>query len=410
MRAILHSDLNSYYASVEMMLDPTLRGKAVAVCGSTETRHGIVLAKSELAKKAGVKTGMANWEAQRCCPGLVMVPPQYDQYIKYSNLARSIYGRYTDLVEPFGMDECWMDVTGSSAIGSPLDIAEQIRQATREELGLTVSIGVSFTKIFAKLGSDMKKPDAITSITPEGFRKQVWPLPASDLLGVGRATAEKLARRGITTIGGIAKCDKSSMKAWLGINGIKLWEYANGLDASRVAPAGYKPIAESVGHGITCAADLHTPQEVKQLLLSLAPRVSRQLREIGLLATGIQLSVRDNDLYFYEYQTKLKYPTQSWKEMVDCAMALLAARHRWIKPIRAVTIRAINFISEKQPRQLDLFEDQVARQKEETLERTVDDIRRRFGDSAIMIASTAGTKLKRDQAREMLAMPVNMYI
>ena len=235
-------------------------------------------------------------------------------------------------------------------------------------------------------------------------------MPASDLLGVGRATAEKLARRGITTIGGIAKCDKSSMKAWLGINGIKLWEYANGLDASRVAPAGYKPIAESVGHGITCAADLHTPQEVKQLLLSLAPRVSRQLREIGLLATGIQLSVRDNDLYFYEYQTKLKYPTQSWKEMVDCAMALLAARHRWIKPIRAVTIRAINFISEKQPRQLDLFEDQVARQKEETLERTVDDIRRRFGDSAIMIASTAGTKLKRDQAREMLAMPVNMYI
>lgn len=410
MRAILHSDLNSYYASVEMMLDPTLRGKAVAVCGSTETRHGIVLAKSELAKKAGVKTGMVNWEAQRCCPDLVMVPPQYDQYIKYSNLVRGIYGRYTDLVEPFGMDECWLDVTGSSTFGSPLAIAEEIREATREELGLTVSIGVSFTKTFAKLGSDMKKPDAITCITPEGYKEQVWPLPASDLLGVGRATKEKLARRGITTIGDIAKCDSALMKSWLGVNGVKLWEYANGLDAARVAPAGYKSIAKSVGHGITCTSDLHTPQEVKQVLLSLAPRVSRQLREIGMLATGAQLTVRQNDLYFYEYQTKLKYPTQSWKEMVDCAMVLLTTRHRWTRPIRAVTIRAISLISEKQPRQIDLFEDQMARQKEENLERAVDDIRRRFGDNAIMIASTTGAKLKRDQAREILTMPSALYV
>lgn len=150
MRAILHSDMNSYYASVEMMLDPKLRGKAIAVCGSTETRHGIVLAKSELAKRQGVKTGMANWEAQRCCPGLITVPPHYEQYIKYSKLAHEIYGRYTDLVEPFGMDECWLDVSGSSCMGDPLSIAEEIRQATKEELGLTVSIGVSFNKIFAK--------------------------------------------------------------------------------------------------------------------------------------------------------------------------------------------------------------------------------------------------------------------
>ncbi len=183
MRAILHSDLNCFYASVEMMLDPSLRGKAVAVCGSTENRHGIVLAKSQLAKQAGVKTGMANWEAREACPGLIVVPPQYDQYLKYSALTREIYYRYTDLVEPYGMDECWIDVTGSQrAYGTAMEIAEEIRKATREELGLTVSIGVSFNKIFAKLGSDMKKPDAITEITPENFREKVWPLPASDLL------------------------------------------------------------------------------------------------------------------------------------------------------------------------------------------------------------------------------------
>ena len=172
MRAILHSDLNSYYASVEMMLNPSLRGKAVAVCGSTENRHGIVLAKSELAKMAGVKTGMVNWEAKRCCPNLIMVQPNFEQYIKYSALARNIYGRYTDQIEPYGMDECWLDITGSS-MGSPLAIAEPIRETIKNELGLTVSIGVSFTKIFAKLGSDLKKPDAITCITPESYRKQI---------------------------------------------------------------------------------------------------------------------------------------------------------------------------------------------------------------------------------------------
>lgn len=199
-RVILHSDLNSFYASVEMMLNPSLRGKAVAVCGSTEDRHGIVLAKSELAKKAGVKTGMVNWEARERCPNLIVVPPQYDQYLKYSALTRSIYSRFTNLVEPFGMDECWLDLTGHPACGDGMELAETIRRTVREELGLTVSIGVSFNKIFAKLGSDMKKPDAVTQITPENFKEKVWPLPVGDLLYVGRATEAKLARYGITSI------------------------------------------------------------------------------------------------------------------------------------------------------------------------------------------------------------------
>lgn len=320
MRAILHSDMNAFYASVEQMLDPSLRGKAIAVCGSTETRHGIVLAKSELAKRSGVKTGMANWEARQCCPGLIIVPPQYEQYVRFSALAHEIYGRYTDLIEPLGMDECWLDITGSSHYGTPLSIAEEIRQATKEELGLTVSIGVSFTKIFAKLGSDMKKPDAITCITRESYKTQVWPLNANELFGVGPATTRKLAARGITTIGGIANCDPKVLKSWLGVHGLKLWEFANGADRSRVAPDGYVAPIKSVSHGITCIADLLNNTEVKNVLLTLAPRVSKQLRKAGLKATGVQLSVRDNDLYSREFQCKLSYPTQSWKEMVDRAM------------------------------------------------------------------------------------------
>ena len=234
-RAILHSDLNCFYASVEMMLDPRLRGKAVAVCGCTEDRHGIVLAKSEKAKRAGVKTGMVNWEAQHCCKDLIIVPPQYDQYLKYSKLTQAIYQRYTDMVEPFGMDECWLDVTGSRAVcGDAMNIAEQIRRSVREELGLTVSIGVSFNKVFAKLGSDMKKPDAITEISSDAFREKVWPLPCSDMIYCGPATTAKLARYGVRSIGDVAACDPVFLKGLLGVNGLGLWSYANGRDNSRV--------------------------------------------------------------------------------------------------------------------------------------------------------------------------------
>lgn len=211
-RVILHSDMNSFYASVEMMLNPELKGKPVAVCGSTEERHGIVLAKSDLAKKAGVKTGMVNWEARQLCPGLVVVPPQYDQYLKYSKLARQIYHRYTDLVEPYGMDECWLDVTGSGVCGTGMEIAEAIRRTTKEELGLTVSIGVSFNKIFAKLGSDMRKPDAITEIKWDNFKEKIWPLDAAELLYVGRATENKLAQYGIRTIGDLAKTSPDTLR------------------------------------------------------------------------------------------------------------------------------------------------------------------------------------------------------
>ncbi len=411
-RTILHSDLNCFYASVEMMLDPKLRGKAVAVCGSTENRHGIVLAKSELAKKAGVKTGMVNWEARQTCPNLIIVPPQYEQYVKYSELTRTIYQRYTDLIEPFGMDECWLDVSGSERIcGDGHQVAESIRSAVKEELGLTVSIGVSFTKTFAKLGSDMKKPDAITYITPESYRRQVWPLPASDLLYVGRATTAKLERRGIHTIGELAQCDCGLLKSWLGVNGTKIWEFANGLDYSRVRPFEYEPIAKSVGHGITCTADLDNEYEVQQVLFELAQGVSRRLRQAHLTATRIQLCVRDNELSYREYPCKLDYPTQSWREMTDCAFALFRLRYTWQHPIRAVTIRAIDLVDDRIPQQLDLFGDHERRKRINDLEIAVDEIRNRFGRDSIKLCSAMnGIKVQKDKSHEQLTMPAAMYV
>ena len=391
MRAILHSDLNSFYASVEMMLDPSLRGKAVAVCGSTENRHGIVLAKSQLAKQAGVKTGMANWEAREACPGLIVVPPQYDQYLKYSALTREIYYRYTDMVEPYGMDECWLDVTGSRMMcGTGMEIAEEIRKATREELGLTVSIGVSYNKIFAKLGSDMKKPDAITEITPENFRDKVWPLPASDLLYVGRATTRKLADRSVFTIGDLAATDPERLRSWFGVNGLALWTFATGQDASRVMHRDFVSPIKSVGHGITCISDLNFEEEVWKVMLELSQDIGHKLRVHGLKARGVQIMVRGNDLGFRQFQTQLPYATRSQQEIALTARKLFHENYRWVYPVRAVTVRAINLVPEGDPQQYDLFTDTVRLEKQDHLEATVDEIRRRFGKRAIYAAVLMG--------------------
>lgn len=310
-RIIFHSDLNCFYASVEMMLDPSLRGKAVAVCGATEDRHGIVLAKSEKAKKAGVKTGMVNWEAQRLCKDLILVPPQYDQYLKYSALTRSIYQRYTDLVEPYGMDECWLDVTGNSCGLQPMELADEIRRTVKDELGLTVSIGVSYNKVFAKLGSDMKKPDAITEITEMDFKEKVWPLPASDLLYVGRATTAKLARYGVHTIGDIVQIGQAFMHRQFGVNGDALWLYASGLDQSRVMHQDFVSPVKSVGRGITCNADLFNEEEVWKVMLALSQDIGHKLRLHGLEATGVQIFIRNSDLCHRQYQEKLAMPTRS---------------------------------------------------------------------------------------------------
>ena len=410
-RDILHSDLNCFYASVEMLLDPSLRGKAVAVCGSTEERHGIVLAKSELAKKAGVKTGMVNWEARQRCPNLIVVPPQYDEYLKFSALTRAIYNRFTDRVEPYGMDECWLDVTGSHYMyGSSMDIAETIRRTVKEELGLTVSIGVSYNKIFAKLGSDMKKPDAITEIAPEDMESKVWPLPASDLLYVGRATDAKFAKYGIRTIGDIAHTDPQFLKRLLGVNGLALWRYASGLDDARVMPADFVSPIKSVGHGITCVADLENEEEVYRVMLELAQDVGHRLRVHDLSARGVQIFVRGNDLYGQQYQCKLEMKTQLPSEIANAGFKLFHDRYTWPNKVRAVCIRAIDLVPKDDATQLNLFVDTARLMRRERLQDAVEDCRRRFGKRAITYATLLGDLKMPDDGRDKVRMPGMMYV
>lgn len=405
---ILHSDLNSFYASVETMLDPTLRGKAVAVCGSTEDRHGIVLAKSELAKKTGIKTGMVTWEAKRLCPDLIVKRPQYDQYLKYSNLTKSIYKRYTDKVEPFGMDECWVDLRGSYGRENGPEVADELRWVIHEELGMTVSIGVSFTKIFAKLGSDMKKPDAVTVISEENYKEKVWPLPASELLYVGRATTKKLAVYGIHTIGDIAAASPDFLKQLLGVNGIALWRFASGLDNSRVMQQDFEVPIKTIGHGITCNADLLNSEEVWKVMLELSQDIGQRLRTHEFIARGVQITVKDNTLAWRQFQTLFEVPTQSPIEIARRAHSLFEARYDWRLPVRSVTVRAINLISASTPVQLSLFDDLERREKRERLEDAIEDIRSRFGNKAIFNACLLGD-LKMGHGTIDVTMPGVMY-
>ncbi len=407
-RVILHSDMNSFYASVEIMLNPSLRGKPVAVCGNTEERHGIVLAKSDPAKKCGVKTGMAAWEAERLCPDIIFVPPQYDMYLKYSKLAHRIYEDYTDRIEPYGMDECWLDVTGSDKLfGSGTEIAQMIRKRIKKELKLTVSVGVSFNKIFAKLASDMEKPDAVTEIGADNFREKVWRLPARDLLFVGRATDEKLRRLGIHTIGDIAATDENVLKRFLGVNGVYLKKYAMGLDDSPVTDMYSHAPIKSVGHGITCVSDLNDNYEVWRVMLELSQDIGRRLRSYELKAGGVQISVRSNDLHFRQFQGMLDVCTQSPSVIARKGMELFTRNYDWNIPVRAISIRAVRLFDKACPEQLNIFCDGSRLEKIDNLDACVEKIRARYGKGAIRNAVLMGDLKMPDDGREKVIMPSN---
>jgi len=407
-RIILHSDLNAFYASVECMLDPSLRGKAVAVCGSTDDRHGIVLAKSEAARRAGVKTGQVTWQARQLCPGLITVPPRFDQYLKYSRMTRAIYSRYTDKVEPYGMDECWLDLASRQITGNGEETAHLIRDTVREELGLTVSIGVSYNKIFAKLGSDMKKPDAVTVISRDNFRDTVWKLPATDLLYVGRATGKKLAAQGIYSIGDIAQSKSEYLERLLGKNGLTLWMFANGCDESRVTPCDHYVPAKSVGHGTTCIRDLRDYDEVWCVMLELTQDIGHKLRAYALSAQSVQVAVKDNTLSTRQFQAQLDYPSQSPMEMAVKAGELFKKHYSWKNPVRALTVRAINLIPDSQAQQLSLFDDLNNRAKQEKVDDVIEAIRNRFGKKAIQNANLLGDLKMPVQGLSEVILPGNM--
>ena len=408
-RVILHCDMNNFYASVECMLDPALREHAVAVCGSVENRHGVVLAKNYRARAYGVSTGETVWQAMRKCRDLVTVEPHYEQYVKFSALARQIYCRYTDRVEPYGMDECWLDVTGSRIMGTGPEIADEIRQTVKAELGLTISAGVSFNKVFAKLSSDMKKPDAVTCIGRDSFRERIWSLPASDMLGVGRAANRALSAYGIHTIGQIAAAPDSFMQRLLGVNGLLLKRFANGEDNAPVMHIDSSPPVKSVGHGITTARDLETPGDVWRIMLELSQDIGPKLRSCRKMAGGVEISIRDNALFTRQWQHKADFPTQSPLYLARAAFALFNAGYSWQRPVRAVTVRAIDLVDEGSPVQCDLFNDAAHTQKQERLDLAVDSIRARFGKQAVKNAVLLNDiKMPSDRKVE-LTMPTGMF-
>ena len=382
-RIILHSDMNNFYASVECLYHPELRGKPVAVAGDPEARHGIVLAKNYPAKACGVQTGDPLWMARQKCPDIVFTPPHYDRYMQFSTAAREIYSEYTDQVEPYGLDECWLDVTGSIALfGDGRAIADELRRRIRQELGVTASVGVSYNKIFAKLGSDMKKPDATTVITSERFKEIVWPLPVSDLLYVGRATHAKLKRYCIKTIGDLAAADQRFLQRLLGQNGMMLWCFANGLDTSPVSNIGAKSLIHSIGNSTTAPRDLVTDEDIKITLYVLCESVSARMREYDFVCDTVQLGVRDNELQSYERQGKLPYPNRTAKALFEKAFELYKRNHLSGKPVRSLSVRACR-LSVRENEQLSLMPDVAAIQKQEELESAVDALRNRFGHFSV---------------------------
>lgn len=382
-RAVLHSDCNNFFASVETVYDPSLRSVPMAVCGDPEKRHGIILAKNQLAKRYGVQTGEPIWQAKQKCGTLRLVPPHFDRYLAFSRAVRGIYGRYTDQVESFSLDECWLDVTGSRALfGDGPRIADELRESVRRELGITVSVGVSFNKVFAKLGSDLKKPDATTVITPQDFREKLWPLPASDLLFVGRATQRALASVGVFTIGELARCDCALLERSLGKAGDTLWAYANGLDTSPVSVVGETAAIKSIGNSTTAPRDLTGPEDVKLVFGALCDSVAGRLRGCGFRCTVVTISVRDTQLRWFERQQKLTSPTCVTRELMEAAMQLYRGNCAPDAPIRSLGVRASGLVSGDAP-QLSLYAEAARAEREERMELAVDRVRQRYGREAV---------------------------
>ena len=391
-RVIFHCDLNSFYASVELLSRPELRHLPVAVCGDPKSRHGIILAKNEPAKRFDVKTAETVWQAKKKCPDLVLLPAHHDRYRDYSRRVNGLYQQYTDLVEPFGIDESWLDVTGTLHLfgGDPRALADEIRDRVRRELGLTISVGVSFNKVFAKLGSDYKKPDATTVITEENFRAVVWPLPVTDLLYVGRAAAAAFRKFGIRTIGDLAAFDRQALFTLLGRNGAQLHDFANGLDRAPVAPAGQTEPPKSIGNGLTFPRNLQGAEEIRAGIVMLADQVAARLRRHGMKCGGVALTIRDPGFRDIGRQRRLTAPTCLGREIAEHAWQLAQSCWSMTAPVRALTVTALYLLpAEEAGAQLDLFggEEQEKRERLEKLADTMDAIRAKYGKGAIVPAS-----------------------
>lgn len=391
-RVILHCDQNCFFASVELLSHPDLRDVPMAVCGDPASRHGIILAKNEPAKRFGIQTAETVWQARRKCPGLVLLPPHHKLYREYSVRVNELYGQYTDLVEPFGIDESWLDITGSMHLfgGDPVAIADELRRRVREELGLSISVGVSFNKIFAKLGSDYKKPDATTLISPENWQEIVWPLPVGAMLFVGRSAQRTLAQYGVETIGQLAACRPEMLEQLLGKLGRQMHEYANGLDRSPVRPQAEHEPVKSVGNGTTFPHDLTRWEEVRAGLAALSDSVAMRLRRQGLYCSGVQVTIKDSSFCSISRQKRLESPTRLMKDIQRAAMELTRSAWRVPTPIRMLTVTALHITESAESfEQLDLLGAgrAVSDARQEKLESAVRAIRDKFGDGSITFGS-----------------------
>lgn len=396
-RIIIHSDLNNFYASVERLLDPSLAGKPVAVCGDREARHGVVLAKSEEAKKFGVKTGDTVWQAQRKCRDIVIVPPHFEEYIEYSKNVRAVYARYTDLIESYGIDECWLDITRSTLLfpeyggekyltengteyyseGFLLHLGDVIRNAVKSELGVTVSCGVSFNKVFAKLGSDIKKPDGTTVISKTRFSDIIYGLPVEDLLFVGGATKEKLKHMGLNTIGKLAAADDKLITDTFGKFGRTLLKNARGEDIDPVKHMDEKREMKSIGNSCTYPKDVTDMRGIKRLLYVLAESVAARLRESGQgFADTVHLWVRDSALNNFSFQKKVRH-TALCGEIAEHAFSLFTANFRPPFSVRSLGVTVSGFDNGQS--QLTFDEASGNYNKRYAVEKCVDQIRKKHG-------------------------------
>jgi len=401
-RVILHCDLNAFYASVELLAYPELREQPVAVCGDPESRHGIILAKNEAAKRFGVKTAETIWQARQKCPELVLLPPHREQYRQYSRRMNEIYGQYTDLVEPFGIDESWLDITGSMHLfgNDAAAIADAIRARATKELGLTLSVGVSFNKVFAKLGSDYRKPDATTVISPENWREMVWPLPVGSLLYAGPAAQRALGQYGIRTIGQLANVEPALPERLLGKLGRQLWEYANGLDKSPVRPQHVKEPVKSVGSSCTFPENLTTREQIRRGAAMLCDSVAGRLREQGLYCGAVQIGLKDAAFHSVSRQKQLPASTHLMRELLDAAMELIDRTWKPPTPIRLINVTALAPTDRRETyEQLDLLAPQRSEEnaKLERLESAIDSLRKKYGSQVISFGETSGKEVDEEK-------------
>ncbi len=379
-RVILHCDLNNFYASAECVSHDEWKGVPLAVCGDPSLRHGVVLAKNEIAKKAGIKTGDVIWQAKRKAPDLVVVPPHFELYMTYSKQMFELYNDFTDMVEPFGADECWLDVTGSQRLfGNGETIANKIRERVKRESGLTCSVGVSFNKVFAKLGSDLKKPDATTVVTRENFKEKLWGLKASEMLMVGRKTFDKLQKLNITTIGDLARADGKMLKNNFGVNGLMLKRYASGEDNEPVREAVKAREIKSIGHGMTAVRDIENVSDARDLIFFLSEKVAARMRKQGVRGSLVSVGMRDSALFSIVRQRHLPMPTYSSDEIAECALKVFCDNWNG-DPMRTVTVAVSKLETVDTPVQISFLDDNARNEKLERLDDTLDMLNKKYGN------------------------------